>query len=297
MVFPRSTAPKPAATSHREPAPAALGVGDPKRFQISVRTAGFGQPCAQHRPWDRQHACGCVARKPLDIHEEQRKPVMQEWCLERGGVLIRDRRGRGDPPGSGHAPARGVGPGPTKVKRPELLLKPRGQRAPQTHHADSVLRRDDSPMTRPRTPTISAWESTGANTGSDMRGMRSVGDQPVATGGRVPEDCYALRTPVRTRVVRSRQLPTSPHRAVGCVHPVTRECQADEPSTRLPQPGTHVAHARSPTAAPAHHHPNRRDGVPNNMTGTTGRGIEVGRYHDRPSHRTVILTCYAGTDR
>jgi hypothetical protein len=42
-----------------------------------------------------------------------------------------------------------------------------------------------------------------------------------ATSGRM-EVHYALRPAGRTRVARSRHLPTSPHCAAGCVHPVTR---------------------------------------------------------------------------
>ena len=96
--------------------------------------------------------------------------------------------------------------------------------------------------------------------------MSSAGDQSVATGGRILEVHYALRPAGRTRVARSRQLPTFPRLAVGRMRPVTRVYQCGEPSTSRLHSGTRAAHARSPTTKGIPRHPNRKD-LKNQTTG------------------------------
>ena len=89
--------------------------------------------------------------------------------------------------------------------------------------------------------------------------MGRTGVQGEATVGRILEKFYALRAPVRTRVPRSRQLPTDLSHAVGCLHPVTRAYQGDQPSTIRLHPATRPAHARPPTTALAQNNLEEQD--------------------------------------
>jgi len=112
--------------------------------------------------------------------------------------------------------------------------------------------------------------------------MSRAGDQSVATGGRILEVHYALRPSGRTRAARSRQLPTSPHHAVGGSPPVTRVYQGDAPSISQLHSGTRPAHARSPTTAHAPQNPDRKDRK-NRKQHLTGPSISV---HHSPSPKT-----------